>query len=114
MPQGVACQLTSADTLVPATIKSASLEANATVATFQQGTNGYSGAQDTFVEAVHPDTNYGSSTLLAVSTRGYEENRSLVKFELQAMPANARVSRHRSTFIPSIRDPQRFAWPPMI
>lgn len=91
-PDGLTQAHLSAAALMPASVKpdSAALSA-VTVATFQQGVNGYNGAADTFIEAVHPDTNYSTADRLTLSTRGYEENRSLLKFELQGIPANAQV-----------------------
>jgi peptidoglycan/xylan/chitin deacetylase (PgdA/CDA1 family) len=82
---------TQSSRLLPATIKTTSLQAAATVVTFQQGNNNYSGTDDTFIEAVNANANYGSANSLTLSTRGYEQNRSLVRFDIQGIPANAQI-----------------------
>lgn len=59
-------------------------------AVFQQGTNGYSGASDTFINGWSADTNYGSSTTLAV--RSGDWMAGLFRFDVSSIPAHATVT----------------------
>ena len=77
--------------LVPATVLGQALQQSATVASFQQGVNGYSGVQDTYIEALNPTGAYAGANKLTLSTRGYEQNRSLLRFDVQSIPANAQI-----------------------
>ena len=59
--------------------------------TLQQGSNGYSGSEDTYAYLYAPDTNYCSQDSFKV---GYKQQWvSLVRFDVSSIPANAMVAR---------------------
>jgi hypothetical protein len=58
--------------------------------TLQQGTNGYSGCQDTYIYQYAPDDSYRWQDLLTV---GYKQrNAALLRFDLSAIPSDAIVT----------------------
>lgn len=59
--------------------------------TLQQGSSGYSGAQDTYIYQYGPNTNYCSEDLLKI---GYKQQyASLLRFDLSSIPNTAQVTR---------------------
>lgn len=79
--------------LQPAALAGETAPQALTTVVLQQGRDGYAGTSDTFIEKVTPDANHSTAGTLAVSTRGYEENRSLLEFDVQALPANAQIAK---------------------
>ena len=55
--------------------------------TFQRGRNNYAGTIDTYIDSPNPSANYGS----AASIRAGETFKTLLRFELNSVPANATV-----------------------
>jgi hypothetical protein len=59
------------------------------VITLEQGVNGYSGAEDTYMYRYAPTTNYSSDTLLDV---GYKQQwEALLRFDLSSIPVGATI-----------------------
>jgi len=55
----------------------------------QQGFDGYTGTEDTYISSWFPTANYGISDTLRVRSDGVEEG--LIRFELPALPAGAQL-----------------------
>jgi hypothetical protein len=65
--------------------------------TFQQGTNGYSGVTDTYIDQFAPTDSFGGVQWLEI--RSYdpgsgltEKNTTMIRFELSSIPSNATVT----------------------
>ncbi len=62
-----------------------------TTITLQQGTNGYTGSEDTYIDQANPDSNFCAEDQMLV---GYDQSfHSLVYFDLASIPSNAIVTR---------------------
>lgn len=83
--------LASPEALPVAVIKQQGLSQAYTVASFQQGVQGYAGVADTYIEINNSNTNFGVQPNLTLSTRGYDQDRALVKFDVASLPANANI-----------------------
>ncbi|MBC7224753.1 MAG: DNRLRE domain-containing protein, partial [Anaerolineae bacterium] len=60
-----------------------------TVVVFQQGVGGYSGLQDTFINAWSPDTNYAANPVLWVRATNIQS--ALLRFDLSGLPSHITV-----------------------
>jgi hypothetical protein len=60
-----------------------------TTVTLQQGSDGYSGCQDTYVYQYAPDTNYAGQDALKVGYK--QQNAGLLRFDVSSIPADASV-----------------------
>ncbi len=61
-----------------------------TTITLQQGVNGYSGSQSTYIYQFAPDTNYCSSSAFKLGYK--QQNAALVRFDLSSIPADAAIT----------------------
>ncbi len=59
--------------------------------TFQQGLNGYAGAEDTSIFKYDPDINYSTATTLRVGLK--QQWAMLLRFDVSSIPSNAIVTR---------------------
>ena len=76
-------------TSTPAGDEVLEVSAAATSVCFQNGTAGYSGATDTYIDRSNADTAYGSNTMLRVSNNGGAN--TLVRFDLSSIPQDAEI-----------------------
>ena len=83
--------VTTATLMPPTATPTPAPAATETTATFQQGANGYSGSEDTYIYQYGGAANYSTGAGLKV---GYKQmNAVLLRFDLSAIPASASVTR---------------------
>lgn len=76
----------------PASTAITIIDNEATRATFQDGVNGYTGAQDTYISGVNPFVNFGAEPLVTVDA-GSKSNWGLIRFTdlLGQIPEGAKI-----------------------
>jgi hypothetical protein len=62
-----------------------------TEVSFQDGTNGYTGTLDTYIQVTTPTTPHGTETTFVVDLDAADERLGLLKFDLSSIPTNATI-----------------------